>query len=85
MKLYAQQQAKDALELVRDGIDPAEEHERCEEAEVVKRIEGFTFGMLAKQFLKEHVEKLTQRVRKNSNVSFRAHDFRQPFTGAGMG
>ena len=54
----ARDRAKDALELVRHGIDPAEEHERREEAEVARRIEGFTFEMLAKQFLKEHVEKL---------------------------
>ena len=54
----ARDRAKDALELVRHGIDPAEEHERREEAEVARRIEGFTFEMLAKQFLREHVEKL---------------------------
>jgi hypothetical protein len=54
----ARERAKDALELVRHGIDPAAEHERREEAEVARRVEGFTFELLAKQFMEEHVKKL---------------------------
>ena len=54
----ARDRAKDALELVRRGVDPVEEQRRREEAEVASRIEGFTFEALAKQFLEEHVKKL---------------------------
>jgi integrase len=54
----ANEMARDALELVRNGIDPVEEKKRREEAEVERRLEGFTFEMLAKQFLEEHVSKL---------------------------
>jgi site-specific recombinase XerD len=43
---------------VRHGIDPAEERERREESEVARRVEGFTFELLAKQFMEEHVKKL---------------------------
>jgi len=54
----ARDRAKDALELVRRGVDPVEEQRRREEAEVASRVEGFTFEALAKQFLEEHVKKL---------------------------
>jgi integrase len=54
----ARDMAKDALELVRNGIDPVEEKKRREEAEVARRVEGFTFEMLAKRFLAEYVAKL---------------------------
>lgn len=54
----ARDRAKDALELVRQGIDPVEERKRREEAEVARRIEGFTFQALSKQYLDEHVSKL---------------------------
>lgn len=54
----ARDRAKDALELVRQGIDPVEERKRREEAEVARRVEGFTFEDLAKQFLDEHVARL---------------------------
>jgi integrase len=54
----ARESAKDALELVRHGIDPVEEKKRREEAEAARRVEGFTFKALAKQFLDEHVTKL---------------------------
>ena len=43
------------IELVRRGIDPVEEKKRREETEVARRSEGFTFEMLAKQFLSEYV------------------------------
>jgi integrase len=54
----ARENAKDALELVRHGIDPVEEKKRREEAEAARRLEGFTFKAMAKQFLDEHVTKL---------------------------
>jgi len=54
----ARERARDALELVRRGIDPVEEQKRREEAEVARRVEGFTFEFLAKKFLEEHVSKL---------------------------
>jgi len=54
----ARDRAKDELELVRRGIDPVEEQKRREEAEVHRRIEGFTFEHLANQFLDEYVKQL---------------------------
>jgi hypothetical protein len=39
----ARERARDALELVRRGIDPVEEQKRREGAEVARRVEGFTF------------------------------------------
>jgi hypothetical protein len=54
----ARDRAKDSLELVRRGIDPAEEKKRREEAEVQRRVEGFTFEALAKRFLDEYAKKL---------------------------
>jgi integrase len=57
----ARDRAKDALELVRRGIDPVEEQMRREEAEVARRIEGFTFDALAQRFLAEYVTKLRSK------------------------
>ncbi len=54
----ARDRARDALELVRRGIDPAEEHKRREEAEAARFIEGFTFESLARRFLEEYATKL---------------------------
>ncbi len=54
----ARDAARDALEFVRHGIDPAEEKKRQEEAELARRVEGFTFEALTNRFLGEHVTKL---------------------------
>jgi integrase len=61
----AHDRAKDALELVRHGIDPVEEQKRREEAEVARRLEGFTFEALAKRFIEEHVKMLRSEYEVN--------------------
>jgi integrase len=57
----ARDRAKDALELVRRGVDPSEEKKRQEEAEVARRAEGFTFEALVQRFLDEYVSKLRSK------------------------
>jgi integrase len=52
----ARDRARDALELVRKGIDPAEEQKRQEAAEVALRAEGFKFSALAAQYLEEYAK-----------------------------
>jgi integrase len=52
----ARDRARDALELVRKGIDPAEEQKRQEAAEVALRAEGFKFSGLAAQYLEEYAK-----------------------------
>lgn len=54
----ARERARADLELVRRGVDPAEEQKRREEAEVALRAEGMTFEHLAGEFLGAHVPKL---------------------------
>jgi integrase len=54
----ARERARDALKLVRNGIDPAKEQKRREEAEVKRLLGGSTFAELTKQFLEQHAKNL---------------------------
>jgi hypothetical protein len=54
----ARDRAREALNLVQRGIDPAAEHKRREEAELAHLIEAFTFESLAERFLDEYAKKL---------------------------
>jgi hypothetical protein len=52
----ARERARVDLELVRRGIDPAEEQKRQEAAEVALRAEGYKFKALAAQYLEEYAK-----------------------------
>lgn len=52
----ARELAREDLELVRRGIDPALEQERREAAELAIRAEGFKFNTLATQYLEEYAK-----------------------------
>ena len=52
----ARERARADLELVRRGIDPAEEQKRQEAAEVALRAEGYKFKALAAQYLEEYAK-----------------------------